>query len=150
MIAALDSNILVYAADLDETVKHPLSLQIIERGLVANAIFPAQVLGEFLSVARRRRPNQFRAAVKLVEAWRLVGNIVVTSPDDLIAAARLVERHKFQFWDAVIWSVAAAAGARWFLSEDLQDGFSLDGLTVLNPLLPANAAMLDDILPALP
>lgn len=48
-------------------------------------------------------------------------------------ALRLVNAHRFQVWDAVIWSAACTAGATVFLSEDQQDGMTLDGIRVVNP-----------------
>jgi predicted nucleic acid-binding protein len=56
-------------------------------------------------------------------------------------ALRLVNAHQFQVWDAVIWSAARAAGATLFLSEDLQDGLSLDGMRVANPFLRSEAEL---------
>jgi len=36
-------------------------------------------------------------------------------------------------WDAVIVSAAAEGGCRLLISEDLQDGFTWNGVTVTNP-----------------
>ena len=49
------------------------------------------------------------------------------------AGLALSRAHGFQIWDAVIWCAARSAGAALFLSEDLQDGFELDGMAVINP-----------------
>ena len=45
----------------------------------------------------------------------------------------LAVHHVLSIWDAVILSAAAAAGCRLLLSEDLQDGFTWNGVTVVNP-----------------
>jgi predicted nucleic acid-binding protein len=56
-------------------------------------------------------------------------------------ATRLVNAHQLRVWDAVIWSVARAAGATVFLSEDLQDGMTLDGMLVVKPFLLSEAEL---------
>ena len=51
----------------------------------------------------------------------------------MLAATDLVTDHQLNIWDAVILSAAAEAGCRFLLSEDLQDGFTWNGVTVSNP-----------------
>ncbi len=45
----------------------------------------------------------------------------------------LSAEHRLSFWDALIFSVAAEAGCRLLLTEDLQDGFTWRGVTAVNP-----------------
>lgn len=45
-----------------------------------------------------------------------------------------------------MWSVVRRAGARFLLSEDLQDGRELEGVRFLNPFNPANMAIIDEAL----
>ena len=40
----------------------------------------------------------------------------------------------FRSWDALVLNVAAEAGARLLLTEDLNPGFSWRGVQVVNPL----------------
>lgn len=42
-------------------------------------------------------------------------------------------RHSISWWDAQIVAAAHATGAEILLTEDLQHGQDLDGLTVVNP-----------------
>lgn len=51
----------------------------------------------------------------------------------LETAWRLQDRYDFSFWDTLIVAAAQAAGCRYLLTEDLQDGQDLDGIQVLNP-----------------
>lgn len=53
----------------------------------------------------------------------------------MLAAADLAANHRLGIWDAVVLSAAAAAGCRLLLSEDLQGGFTWNGVTVTNPFL---------------
>ena len=48
--------------------------------------------------------------------------------------------------DALVLNVAAEGGARLLLSEDLQPGFSWRGVWVVNPLVPPNDPLLDQLL----
>ena len=44
-----------------------------------------------------------------------------------------VRDHGLSFWDAMIWAVAKEAGATVLLTEDLQTGRELGGVTFLSP-----------------
>ena len=59
--------------------------------------------------------------------------LVPTDAVLLAAAARFAERYKLQFWDLVIWQASAHGGAAVLFSEDLQDGFEVDGVRAINP-----------------
>ena len=51
--------------------------------------------------------------------------------------------HGLQIWDALIMAVAAENHCRLLLSEDLQNGFTWRGLTVVNPFAPESSRWLD-------
>ena len=59
--------------------------------------------------------------------------VVETSPEAMLAAADLATDHQLGIWDAVILSAAAQSGCRLLLSDDLQEGFTWAGVTVVNP-----------------
>jgi predicted nucleic acid-binding protein len=52
----------------------------------------------------------------------------------MMAAMDMAVIHRFQVWDALIVNAAAGAGCAMLLSEDMQDGFTWRGLTIINPL----------------
>lgn len=52
---------------------------------------------------------------------------------DLAAAFQVEDQARIGFWDALIVAVAARAGARRVLSEDLNNGQSIAGLSIHNP-----------------
>jgi predicted nucleic acid-binding protein len=56
----------------------------------------------------------------------------------LIEALDLADRKMLQYFDALIITVAARAGATMLLSEDMQDGLEVDGLLVVNPFVAGN------------
>jgi predicted nucleic acid-binding protein len=73
--------------------------------------------------------------------------LVGTSPEAFLQAVELASRHDMNSWDAVILSVASLAGCHVLLSEDMHDGFTWGGVTVVNPFAekpnPLLAALLE-------
>lgn len=61
-------------------------------------------------------------------------------------AADLAADHQLSTWDAVVLSTASEAGCRLLLSEDLQDGFTLGGVTVTNPFASKRHPVLEALL----
>jgi predicted nucleic acid-binding protein len=133
MRLALDTNILAYAEGIDDLPRKNLALDIIEKLPKDKTFVPVQVLGELFNVMVRRAglsPERARAAIL---SWQDTFPLIETSPAVLIAATDLASDHQLGIWDSVILSAAAAAGCRLLLSEDLQDGFTWNGVTVTNP-----------------
>jgi len=56
----------------------------------------------------------------------------------VLTGARLAQRCQLQFRDAVILAIAIGTGGVAVLSEDMQDGAVIEGVTILNPFAPAN------------
>src|SRR5580704_1748060 len=94
---------------------------------------PVQVLGELFRVLVRK------AKYKAASAGAAVGNfldifpLIETSPAVLTVAADLSVDRGLDIWDAIILAAAASAGCRLLLSEDMQEGFTWNGVTVVNP-----------------
>jgi predicted nucleic acid-binding protein len=64
----------------------------------------------------------------------------------MLAAADLATDHQLGIWDAVILSAASQAGCRLLLSEDLEEGFTWAGVTVVNPFSSPRHALLEALL----
>jgi predicted nucleic acid-binding protein len=79
-------------------------------------------------------------------SWQDAFPLIETSPVVLLAAADLAAHHQLSIWDSVVMSAAAAAGCRLLLSEDLQDAFTWNGVTVVNPFSTAPNELLTDVL----
>jgi predicted nucleic acid-binding protein len=47
----------------------------------------------------------------------------------------------------MLWASAQRAGVRCLLTEDLQDGFILQGVKFVNPFKRANDLLIDEVLP---
>ena len=114
--------------------------------MTADAFLTAQVLGEFINVVRRKYPAFIEEAIDHAIRLSELFLVVNTTSQDVLNGAAFARRHRLQLWDSIIWQAARTGGATIFLSEDLQDGLSLEGMTVLNPFEPANADRIRQLL----
>ena len=137
----LDSNILLYLAGFwrveGDKIKIVRTKEIVGKLRQSEDVFaPIQALGELFAVLRRNgKPAEFARTVVLEfsEGFGTANSSATT----LAAALDLVVEHQLQFWDALIATAAAEAGCSLLLSEDMQDGFVVRGLTIVNPLKDA-------------
>lgn len=146
MRLALDTNVLAYAEGLNGAARKKTALEIIAKLPPNSILLPVQVLGELFHVLVRkaaRPPDRARAAIL---SWQDTFPLIETSPAILIAATDLAARHNLGIWDAVIFAAAASAGCRLLLSEDLQSGFTWNGVTVANPFSAAKHPLLAPLL----
>lgn len=142
----LDTNILVYAVSADGDPQVKKARRILDRLFLLAPIVPVQVLGEFMNVVHRKRPIDPSDAARRIEEWLPLFRIPPTQPADLIDANRLCIAHRLQFFDGLICVVARREGAEVLLSEDMQDGSNVSGLTILNPFAVANDVRLENLL----
>jgi predicted nucleic acid-binding protein len=131
----IDTNILVYAYDLDAPAKRAIALQWVERGWTASGdtAISVQVLQELYV-------NLVKRGVSRTEATRIVRDfanwpIVDNTLDLLLAALNEQVRWKIALWDSLILAAARASGASELITEDLSHGQNYDGVKVINPFL---------------
>ena len=147
MRLTLDTNILVYATDASSD-KHAAASRLLERAAEADSIQTLQSLGECFHVLRRKRHLGLELARTTVDNLRRLFPIIEHRLDDLDDAIVAVSAHQIAFWDAMLWATAKRAGCRLLLSEDFQDGRTLEGVTFVNPFKPENTRILDLALPS--
>jgi predicted nucleic acid-binding protein len=51
----------------------------------------------------------------------------------LTKASKIRGRHSFSFWDSLIVASAILAGVDVLYSEDMQDGFEIENVRIVNP-----------------
>jgi len=144
--AAIDTNVLAYAEGLNGAEMRKSALHVVERLPQATTFLPVQTLGELFHLLVRkagRTPMKARAAIL---SWQDTFPLIETSPAVMTAAIELAAHHKLAIWDAVVLSAASAAGCRMLLSEDLQDGFTWNGVTVANPFSVSRHELLSALL----
>jgi predicted nucleic acid-binding protein len=144
-LIAFDTNILIYAEDPnDPSGRHEIAVQLIEKLSLSQHMIPVQVLGEFLNVCRRKGLVPLDIAATKVSNYAKIFDTPPTQVEDLAGAVDLLSAHNLQYFDALILTVACRAGAMILLSEDMQDGLSVEGIRVVNPFLAANDGLLAD------
>jgi predicted nucleic acid-binding protein len=144
----LDTNILAYAEGVNGAPMKKLALQLVQRLPQEETFLPVQVLGELFNLLVRKAGRTPAKARSAILSWQDAFPLIETSPAVMLSAADLAANHRFPIWDAVILSAAAAAGSRLVLSEDLQEGFTWNGVTITNPFSQSRhellTALLDD------
>ena len=129
----LDTNVLAYAEETNGAIMQRRALAVVEKLAPEGTVIPAQTLGELFNVLVKKARWPIDRASAAVMGWGDAYPIIETSPDVLLAAIELTKQHQVSIWDAVILASAADARARLLLSEDLEDGFTWRGVTVVNP-----------------
>jgi predicted nucleic acid-binding protein len=61
-------------------------------------------------------------------------------------ATGLSADNQLRIWDAIVLAATAEAGCQLLLTEDLQDGFSWAGVTVVNPFAVPSHKLLSALL----
>jgi predicted nucleic acid-binding protein len=74
-----------------------------------------------------------RNARNAILSWQDAFPVIGTSAAVMLAALDLAANHQLGIWDAIMVAAAGEADCRLLLSEDLQDGFTWSGVTVVNP-----------------
>jgi len=130
----LDTNILLYTIDEDpaSAPKRQRAQQLL---LSERWGWSVQVAAEFfVNATSSKRTFRLPTAVAaaLVETWFAFPTIVLTPA---LFRAALVVHQQFQssYWDATILAAAKQLGCHTVYSEDLNDGQSYDGVTVVKP-----------------
>ena len=146
MRVALDTNILAYAEGVNGEARKANALELIQRLPAGSALLPVQTLGELFQLLVRkvnRTPAQARSAIL---GWRDAFPLIETSETVIVGAAELAATHRFSFWDGVVLASAAEGGCRLLLSEDLQEGFTWNSVTVTNPFGVSSHLLLTGLL----
>lgn len=131
----LDTNILLYAYDLDAPAKRAVALRLVEQGWSAPGETAVSV-----QVLQEMHVNLCRRGISQTEATRIVHDFanwpVVDNTLDLLHDALATQaRWKLSLWDSLIVAAASASGASELITEDLNHGQDYGGVKVANPFL---------------
>jgi predicted nucleic acid-binding protein len=133
--AFVDTNVFLYADDRADTVKRERAQQLI-REVVSDRSgrISIQVLQEYFSVSTRKLGLKTEEARQRVEIYSRL-EVVRLEVIDLLGAIDLHRLHGFSIWDALILRAALISGCRRVYTEDLQHGFRIENLEVVNPFI---------------
>lgn len=147
MLAALDTNILLYAEGLNGTEREGQARALLNDIAGQVILIPGLVLGEFYDVLSRRGGRSRAEARSATLVWQTNLPVLGLTAAALEAGIQLAAAHQLQVWDAAILATAAEAECAVLLSEDMQHGFHWRGVTVVNPFThpehPLLARLLD-------
>ena len=130
----VDTNILIYAHDLDAGEKHDKASQ-----LVRDFWDRREVPSLSIQVLQEMHANLIRKGISVDESadtvrrylvWRVINNTKTI----LSRAFDVQQRWQLSFWDAAVVAAAQQAGASVLWSEDLNPGQDYGGVVVVNPL----------------
>lgn len=133
MRIALDTNILAYAEGVGNTSRCARAVALVGQFPVERIIIPAQTLGELFRVLVAKANRTANDARQAILSWADSFEVADSTWPAFQSAFDLAADQGMQIWDALILAVAAENRCRLVLSEDLQDGFTWRGLTVVDP-----------------
>lgn len=136
--AAVDTNILVYAAGLrrveaDEPKIAAANALVTDLTRSGTLRIAAQTLAELRHVLMRRSGQDLKTVSARVNKYLALGDCLPTDQSTLNEAFQLAADHGLQTYDAIILAAAAQAGCEVLYSEDMQHGFKWNGVLVVNP-----------------
>ena len=129
----LDTNVLVYAADKTESVRHDRAMAVLlEAFSDGDFMISTQVLNEFSNVALSKLKKTDDEVKTYLAKWRM---LKVADLDDRLVekAIDIRSRYGLQFYDSLLLATAEANRCEEFWSEDLNDGQIYCGMKAVNP-----------------
>ncbi len=130
----VDTNVLIYAHDVDAKAKHETAKSVLRELWSQRAgVLSLQVLQEFYVNVTRKIASPLpkdvaRLVVNTYALW-----CVETTPAEIATAFRIEDESRIGFWDALIVASAAKCGAVRILSEDLNADQTIAGIRIENP-----------------
>lgn len=135
---AVDTNVLVYAADSAEPDKQEQAVSLLSR--LGNdpdqTVLLWQVAVECLACLRRW---ETRGRITREDTLAFLGKLesmfecVFPSQDTLTRSLALSSRYSLSHWDSLLIAACIEAGVTTLYSEDLDPGMTYDTVTVVNP-----------------
>jgi predicted nucleic acid-binding protein len=130
----VDTNVLIYAHDIDAGAKHEIAKRIMRELWSERAgLLSTQVLHEFYVNVTRKIASPLskvsaRAVINSYASWCIENTLV-----DISTTFRIEDESQIGFWDALIIASAAKGGAMRLVSEDLDSGQTVMGVLIDNP-----------------
>ena len=139
----VDTNILIYAHDLDSGMKHEKAAALLGQLWESETgVLSTQVIQEFYVNVTRKIPHplspaQARGLIDNYFAWP----IIINGTETIRRASEIEERYRLSFWDALIIAAAVEGRADQILTEDLKAGETIEGIQIVNPFIaPAGSS----------
>jgi len=131
----VDTNIFVYAHDKDagrkNRIAHDLLMEMWERrcGPISTQVLQELYVTLTRKVAKPLSQLQARSVLQSYLSWE----VIVNDPAITLRAGQIEEENVISYWDALILSAASEANADSLLTEDLNHGQIIEGISIENP-----------------
>ncbi len=132
----LDTNIFVYTFDAAAPEKRQTAQQVVRAALeTRKGVISTQIVQEFLNVAL----HKFKRPMTISDAQEYLNTVLLPLchhyPSVAFYERALLIKAEtgYSFYDALVVTAALEAGCTALLSEDMQAGRTIQGLTILNP-----------------
>lgn len=127
----IDTNILVYSVATNDR-RFVAAREVLSAG----GTISVQVLNEFANVLSRKVRWDWPRIGEQIEQFKIIFDDIVPLTFEMHASAlRIAERYKIAFYDALLIAAAIAGKCDTLLTEDMQHGAVIEGITIRNPFL---------------
>ncbi len=123
-----DTNILLYLLS-DEDGRADTAGALLQSGGVVSV----QVLNEFASVAKRKLGMDWEEIAEILDVVKAVCSVVPVAIETHDLGISIARQYGFTVYDGMIWAAALLTGCPVLYSEDMQNGFVIDGTVLQNP-----------------
>ena len=135
---AIDTNVLVYAIDPDESVKQPIASDLIDQLTLSipPCILLWQVAGEFLSCLRKLESAKGISPSDVEENMSDVLTmfpLVIPTKTVIEISLDLSNKYSLSHWDSMLLAACIDAGVDTLYTEDMDAGTTFNSLTLVNP-----------------
>ncbi len=130
----LDTNVFIYLFDEADDRKRATAERLVEDAVAnGSGVVSYQVVQEALNVLTRKMGASPSDARRFLDAVLAPLWSVGPSPELYVRALEVGDRYGFSFYDALVVAAALDAGCTRLLSEGLQHGQRIGGMTVVDP-----------------
>lgn len=135
MTSFVDTNVFLYALDEGQESRHETAVRILEELWEGRqGVVSTQVLQElYVNLTRKLRKPITRPRARAIVERYATWPVHQITPDDILSASELEQRHTLAFWDALLVVAAQRLGADRILTEDMQSGRSFGRVRIENP-----------------
>lgn len=128
----LDTNILLYLLSEDRAKADRAEALLAQGGVIS-----VQVLNEFAAVARRKLRMEWDEIDEILATFRQLLTVVPLTVETHLAGLKIARETGYAIYDSMILAAAGGAGAARLISEDMQHGQAVGGVTIENPFRAA-------------
>lgn len=129
----IDTNILIYFVSNDEAKKIIAKDVLIKEAI---NIVSSQVIGEFVSVTRKKRILPSDDIIRFANEFMDIFNFVLIGKETIKLSFEIHRRYKFSTWDSLIIASALENDCKILYTDDMQHNQLIDKkLRIVNPFV---------------